>query len=55
MNRYCWDPGFYTAVRFACVPIGNAGLMMCNLTYILNLCFSSMFNKLHMNIDCTAI
>jgi hypothetical protein len=24
MNRYCWDPGFYTAFSFACVPTGDA-------------------------------
>jgi hypothetical protein len=40
---------------FACAPTGNAGLMMFNLTYMFNLYSSSMFNKLHMNKDCTAI
>jgi hypothetical protein len=56
MNRNCWDPGSYTAVSFACVPTGNAVLMMCNLTYNIHfMLFFNVCNKLHMNKDCTAI
>ncbi len=28
MNRYCWEPGSYTASSFACVPTGDPELML---------------------------
>jgi hypothetical protein len=52
MNRYCWDPGSYTAFSFACVPTGDVELML-HYSYILIFYAFCSLNILHINNDCT--
>jgi hypothetical protein len=52
MNRYCWDPGFYTAFSFACVPTGDTRIYYNNHIYIVIYVFFFLYltNKLHIKM-----